>query len=51
MELQDIVISSTTEVEYMAAFVSIEGSPVVVRIGSGNLASRRIQFGFMEMIR
>ena len=33
MELQDTVISSTTEAEYMAAVVSIEGSSVVVRIG------------------
>ena len=46
-----MVISSTTEAEYMATVVSIEGSSVVVRISPGNLISSRIQFGFMEMIR
>ena len=51
VESRDTVISSTTEAEYMAAVVSIEGSSVVVRIGPGNSTSGRIHFGFMEMIR
>ena len=51
VESRDTVISSTTEAEYMAAVVSIEGSSVVERMGPGNSTSSRIQFGFIEMIR